>query len=149
MAKKTKKGPGDRIHIRLKQDEPDYIIDWINAQSEISESLRVLIAKQVSEHGFKDVCSPMNSFQFAEMNTSRIGVITETAKTTSIPHITEESGGVEHSNKEPVVNPSDILNATSQTNGAELESTSDNNINEDTQTKIKKKPKRNIELSNW
>lgn len=52
MRSKTKiKGPGDNVIFRLKKDESQSVIDWVNNQGNITESLRNLIAMDVIRHG--------------------------------------------------------------------------------------------------
>ena len=149
MAKKTRKGPGDRIHIRLKQDEPDHIIDWINAQSEISESLRVLISKHVSEYGFTDICNPMNSFQFKMVLKPPIETVPREVKITPSLNTEVVNEGVANTNYEHVVSPNVIINENEQTMESESEFPLGNKVSEGTVTKKKKKPNRNIEINNW
>ncbi|WP_209124363.1 hypothetical protein [Alkalihalobacillus sp. BA299] len=53
--KKKLKQRGDSVILRTKKNEPNFIIDWLNSQSNISESLRHLIEKDVAEYGIRDV----------------------------------------------------------------------------------------------
>ena len=53
--KKKLKQRGDSVILRTKKNEPNFIIDWLNKQSNISESLRHLIEKDVAENGVRDV----------------------------------------------------------------------------------------------
>ncbi|MGF7534927.1 hypothetical protein AAGG74_14750 [Bacillus mexicanus] len=45
------KGPGDNVILRFKKDEKSTVIDWVNGQSQISESLRFLIEADVQRNG--------------------------------------------------------------------------------------------------
>lgn len=53
--KKRLKERGDSVIIRTKQDEPSYIMDWLNNQSNISEAFRYLIKKDVMTNGLRDL----------------------------------------------------------------------------------------------
>ncbi|ADC52372.1 hypothetical protein BpOF4_21884 (plasmid) [Alkalihalophilus pseudofirmus OF4] len=53
--KKKVKKRGESVILRTKKNEPNFIMDWINTQSNISESLRQLIEKDVAENGLRDV----------------------------------------------------------------------------------------------
>jgi hypothetical protein len=45
--------------LRTKQNEPQYIMDWINSQSNFSKSIRHLIEKDVAENGIRDLKEEM------------------------------------------------------------------------------------------
>lgn len=53
--KKKLKKRGDPVIMRTKKNEPEYIMEWLNEQSNLSESLRYLIEQYVSENGVRDV----------------------------------------------------------------------------------------------
>ncbi|WP_100374848.1 hypothetical protein [Bacillus sp. FJAT-45037] len=53
--KKKLKKRGEAVIMRTKRNEPNFIMDWINTQSNISESLRQLIERDVAENGLRDV----------------------------------------------------------------------------------------------
>ncbi|WEG19286.1 hypothetical protein PQ478_21610 (plasmid) [Alkalihalophilus pseudofirmus] len=53
--KKKLKKRGEAVIMRTKMNEPNFIMDWINSQSNISESLRQLIERDVAENGLRDV----------------------------------------------------------------------------------------------
>lgn len=52
--KKIKK-PGDQILFRLKTNEQQEIINWINEQSNVSDSIRYLIEQDIIEKGYRDI----------------------------------------------------------------------------------------------
>ena len=61
------KKPGDNIIFRLKRNENQQVLDWINAQSNISDSLRFLIELEILRNGIKDfqeVIPPKRSEKF-------------------------------------------------------------------------------------
>lgn len=53
--KKSIKKPGSQIPLKLKENEPDHIVDWFNAQGTIADSIRYLIEKDIDENGIRDV----------------------------------------------------------------------------------------------
>lgn len=60
--KKVKK-PGDQIPLKLKENEPEHIVAWFNAQDSFAASLRYLIEKDIMENGIRDVKEEiLNSF---------------------------------------------------------------------------------------
>lgn len=68
--RKKKKDRGDLIIMRTKKNEPQFIIDFINAQTNISESLRYLIENYVSEKGIRDVnVDILNKIAYGSNNT--------------------------------------------------------------------------------
>ncbi|WP_368502711.1 hypothetical protein AB3N04_01030 (plasmid) [Alkalihalophilus sp. As8PL] len=56
--------------MRTKKNEPNFIMDWINSQSNISESLRQLIERDVAENGLRDVNDDI-------INKAAIGSVTQ------------------------------------------------------------------------
>lgn len=54
------KKPGDQIGIKLKENEPDHIVEWFNKQSVISESIRYFIEKDIAENGIRDISEELN-----------------------------------------------------------------------------------------
>ncbi|MBG9587672.1 hypothetical protein [Cytobacillus firmus] len=53
--KKSIKKPGSQIPLKLKENEPNHIVDWFNAQGTIADSIRYLIEKDIAENGIRDV----------------------------------------------------------------------------------------------
>lgn len=51
VRKSNSLGPGSQIPIRLKQQESQEVIDWVNAQDIISDSIRYLIQMDVARNG--------------------------------------------------------------------------------------------------
>lgn len=45
------------IQIRLKKNEPDYFVDWVRNQENVSDSIRRLIRNHVERHGTEDIDS--------------------------------------------------------------------------------------------
>ncbi|MFC4779141.1 hypothetical protein ACFO9Q_20300 [Paenibacillus sp. GCM10023252] len=52
--KKTKQ-PGDNISLKTKKSENQAIMDWINAQSNLMDSLRYLIELEVHRYGVRNL----------------------------------------------------------------------------------------------
>lgn len=57
--KKSIKKPGSQIPFKLKENEPDHIVDWFNAQGTIADSIRYLIEKDIDENGIRDLTYEM------------------------------------------------------------------------------------------
>ncbi|MDO6657405.1 hypothetical protein [Anaerobacillus sp. 1_MG-2023] len=57
--RKKPKVRGESCMLRTKQNEPQYIMDWINSQSNFSKSIRHLIEKDVAENGIRDLKEEM------------------------------------------------------------------------------------------
>lgn len=57
--KKSIKKPGSQIPLKLKENEPDHIVDWFNAQGTIADSIRYLIEKDIAENGIRDLTYEM------------------------------------------------------------------------------------------
>lgn len=80
--KKSIKKPGSQIPFKLKENEPDHIVDWFNAQGTIADSIRYLIEKDIDENGIRDVTEeikqsfsyykPKKNFVIASVNPGRI-----------------------------------------------------------------------------
>jgi len=54
MTLKDKK-PGDHVILRLKNQESPMIIDWMNAQSNLSDAIRYLIEEEIKAHDVRDL----------------------------------------------------------------------------------------------
>ena len=54
MAMKEKK-PGDHIILRLKNTESPLILEWINSQSNLSDSIRYLVEEEIKAHSVRDL----------------------------------------------------------------------------------------------
>lgn len=52
--KKPKK-PGDNISIKTKKNESPLIVDWINCQTNLMDSIRYLIEKEVVANGIRNL----------------------------------------------------------------------------------------------
>lgn len=145
--KKGNKGPGDRIHIRLKQDEPDYIIDWINTQSEISLSLRRLIAKEVSENGIRDLCDPLYSTRLQRVSNEQIFQPVQFPQKDDRLDVLKPDNELDHDIQTEQINKVPDLISNTET---DVQLDNNKNVGPLTeQKKPKKKPRRNYDLTNW
>lgn len=52
--KKLKK-PGDNISLKTKKNESSIIVDWINCQSNLMDSIRYLIEKETMQNGVRNL----------------------------------------------------------------------------------------------
>ncbi|WP_245856194.1 hypothetical protein [Paenibacillus rigui] len=57
--KKTKQ-PGDNISLKTKKTEDPFVMQWINAQTNLMDSLRYLIENEIQQHGVRNLqaCIP-------------------------------------------------------------------------------------------
>jgi phosphoenolpyruvate carboxylase len=53
--RKTEAKPGKPAVMKLRLDEEQLIIDWINAQTVYGDSMRYLIQKDIAEHGIRNL----------------------------------------------------------------------------------------------
>lgn len=49
------KQPGDNISLKTKKSEDPAVMDWINAQSNLMDSLRYLIEREIAQHGVRNL----------------------------------------------------------------------------------------------
>lgn len=49
------KKPGDHIILRLKNTESPLILEWINSQSNLSDSIRYLVEEEIKAHSVRDL----------------------------------------------------------------------------------------------
>lgn len=54
---KKLKNPGDNISLKTKKSEDPAIMDWINSQSNLMDSIRYLIENEVRQHGVRNLQS--------------------------------------------------------------------------------------------
>ncbi|PLR70516.1 hypothetical protein [Bacillus sp. UMB0728] len=52
---KKQKKAGDHVSFKLKDNERQYIVDWFNCQTSISNSLRYLIEQDYANNGIRDI----------------------------------------------------------------------------------------------
>jgi hypothetical protein len=52
--KKTKQ-PGDNISLKTKKTEDPAVMNWLNAQSNLMDSLRYLIEQEIAQHGVRNL----------------------------------------------------------------------------------------------
>ncbi|GBG07428.1 hypothetical protein PAT3040_01979 [Paenibacillus agaridevorans] len=60
MMKKTKQ-PGDNISLKTRKNENAFVMAWINAQSNLMDSLRYLVEREVAANGVRNLqtCVPV------------------------------------------------------------------------------------------
>lgn len=51
------KGPGDNISLKTRKNEEPIILEWINAQTNLMDSIRYLIEKEVADYGVRNLQS--------------------------------------------------------------------------------------------
>lgn len=51
----TEAKPGKAIVLKLREDEEQLVIDWINKQTMYSDSIRYLIQKEIAENGLRNL----------------------------------------------------------------------------------------------
>ncbi|MDN4071466.1 hypothetical protein [Fictibacillus terranigra] len=54
MMKKQKK-PGDNISLKTKKNESPAIIDWINSQTNLMDSIRYLVENEIKANGVRNL----------------------------------------------------------------------------------------------
>ncbi|WHY72346.1 hypothetical protein [Fictibacillus enclensis] len=54
MMKKQKK-PGDNISLKTKKNEAPAIIDWINSQTNLMDSIRYLVENEIKANGVRNL----------------------------------------------------------------------------------------------
>ncbi|MDN4524662.1 hypothetical protein [Fictibacillus fluitans] len=54
MMKKQKK-PGDNISLKTKKNEAPAIIDWINSQTNLMDSIRYLVENEINANGVRNL----------------------------------------------------------------------------------------------
>ncbi|EIT86028.1 hypothetical protein A374_06901 [Fictibacillus macauensis ZFHKF-1] len=52
---KKQKKPGDNISLKTKKNEAPAIIDWINAQSNLMDSIRFLVENEIKANGVRNL----------------------------------------------------------------------------------------------
>jgi hypothetical protein len=52
---KKVKQPGDNISLKTKKSENPLVMEWINAQTNLMDSLRYLIENEISRHGVRNL----------------------------------------------------------------------------------------------
>jgi len=97
--KKTDAKPGKAAVMKLKEDEEQLVIDWINTQSIYADSMRYLIQKEIAENGVRNL--QLFIPRIRDIETIRQQIVAETASPLS-----PNSREIEH--KEPISLP--ILN---------------------------------------
>lgn len=55
--RKTEAKPGKPAVMKLREDEEQLVIDWINKQTVYADSMRYLIQKEIAENGIRDIQS--------------------------------------------------------------------------------------------
>ncbi len=55
MKLKKVKMPGENISLKTKKTEDPLIMQWLNAQTNLMDSLRYLMEKEISEHGVRNL----------------------------------------------------------------------------------------------
>ncbi|WP_066412887.1 hypothetical protein [Sutcliffiella cohnii] len=164
--KKRLKERGDSVIIRTKQDEPSYIMDWLNNQSNISEAFRYLIKKDVMTYGLRDLKDEIiNQYpvQVGQHSTSsNSNSVMREQQFESPNRVSPLNSKKQQVNEEITTNPkiekspSKIDNKTisgkseeDKTNNYELEN-QDESVKESTQRGMRKPVRdRNINLGTW
>lgn len=77
--KKTKQ-PGENISLKTKKNEDPSIMNWINAQTNLMDSLRYLIEKEVFQNGVRN----LQTFIPAERNVQAMLTVQEAREETAI-----------------------------------------------------------------
>ncbi len=54
---KKMKEPGDNISLKTRKNEAPIILSWINSQTNLMDSIRYLIEKEIAEHGVRNLQS--------------------------------------------------------------------------------------------
>ncbi|MEF3302439.1 hypothetical protein [Paenibacillus sp. GYB003] len=52
---KKRKLPGENISLKTKKNESDAIMEWINSQSNLMDSIRYLIENEIRENGLRNL----------------------------------------------------------------------------------------------
>lgn len=67
--KKTKQ-PGENISLKTRKTEDPAIMNWINAQSNLMDSLRFLIEQEVARHGVRNLQAVIPSARNVDLRTA-------------------------------------------------------------------------------
>lgn len=149
MNQKTK-GPGDNVIIRLKSKEKPETLKWLNAQTNLAESIRFLIELETISNGIKnysEIIPPERSEQF--LLDYLINELSKKRENLGIKEAVEQTASAveeqQFEEKDSVL-PKNVVDATEDINDQELdipqeeiktvESDSEEVV---TETKVKKK----------
>jgi len=70
--KKTEAKPGKPVVLKLREDEQQLVLDWINAQTVHGDSLRYLIQKDIAENGIRNLQLIIPQYRDIEVMRSQI-----------------------------------------------------------------------------
>ncbi|MHA6481826.1 hypothetical protein ACX1C1_07965 [Paenibacillus sp. strain BS8-2] len=71
---KKVKQPGDNLSLKTKKNEHPLIMDWLNSQTNLMDSLRYLVEREISSHGVRNLqaCIPAERNGLAELSLERL-----------------------------------------------------------------------------
>jgi hypothetical protein len=130
---RKKKKPGDAIPLKLKDNESPHIVDWFNEQSTISQSLRYLIEKDISENGLRNISEEIqNSFGYY--------TAPDSIKTPLPAHNVPTKNALENETEIQIDNQTYKIPPSQPTEKNEVKNGSVSVDNEKTNNKLKEKP---------